>query len=113
MSVLSESELSPSDVAPLVFYHHDETSDRPGVCVVRDDDGKLCWSPIKVSKRAMKVGQVASSDDSDLDFDDCLSFEYQPRDGVPGFDIETRDDGFWAPIAHRTRSRLKSESVGT
>ena len=32
---------------------------------------------------------------------------------MPGFDIETRDDGFWAPIAHRTRSRLKSDSVGT
>ena len=113
MSVLSDSELSPSDVTPPVIYHHDETSDRPGVCVVRDDDGKLCWSPIKVSKRAVKVGQVASSDDRDLDSDDCLSFEYQPRDGVPGFDIETRDDGFWAPIAHRTRSHLKSESVGT
>ena len=94
VSVLSESELSPSDFAPPVppiFYHYNETRDRPGVCVVRDDDGNLCWSPIKVSKRAVIVGQVASSDDSDLDSDHCLSFEYQPRDGVPGFNIETND----------------------
>ena len=38
-----------------------------------------------VSKRAVKVGLVASSDDSDLDSNDCRSFDYQPRDGVPGF----------------------------
>ena len=116
VSVLSESELSPSDVAPPlapVFYHYDETSDRSGVCVVHDDDGKLCWSPITVSKRAVKVGLVASSDDSDLDSNDCHSFDYQPRGGVPGFFVETNDDGFWAPIAHRTRRRLKSKSVGT
>ena len=50
---------------------------------------------------------------SDFDSNDCRSFEYQPRDGVPGFDIETNDDGFWAPIAHCTRRRLKSELVGT
>ena len=70
---------------------------------MRNDDGKLCWLPIKVSKRAVKVGLVGSSDDSDLDSNDCRSFDYQPRDGVPGFLFETSDDGFWAPIAHRTR----------
>ena len=72
VSVLYESELSPSDFArpvPPIVYHYTETSDRPGVCVVCDDVGKLCWSPIKVSKTAVKVGQVASSDDSDLDSD--------------------------------------------
>ena len=49
VSVLSESELSPSDVAPPVFYHNNETSDRPGVCVVRDD-GKLCCMVTNQSK---------------------------------------------------------------
>ena len=58
-------------------------------------------------------GLVASSDDSDLDSNDCLSFDYQLGDGVPGFSIETNDDEFWAPVAHRTRRRLKSKSVGT
>ena len=61
------------------------------------------WSPIKVSNYKSGSSGFQCSDDSDLDSDDCLSkFEYQPRDGVPGCNIETNDDGFWAPIAHRT-----------
>ena len=37
-----------------------------------------------------------------------LALDYQPRDGVPGFEVETRDDLFWAPVANRTRKRLKA-----
>ena len=56
----------------------------------------------------MKVGYEDSSGASDLDINECLSFDYQPREGVPGFEIETKEDLFWAPVAHRTRKRLKT-----
>ena len=87
-----------------VFYY--ESNDTPGLCVQRGD-GKLSWSPMKVSKSAMKVGIPNSSGDSDLDIDNCTSFDYRIRDGVPGFDVETKSDDFWVPISHRTRNRLK------
>ena len=54
-----------------------------------------------------------SSGESDLDIDECLPFDYQSRDGVPGFNVETKDDSFWAPVSHRTRRRLKAKSAGT
>ena len=56
----------------------------------------------------MKVGNKDSSGASDLDINKCLSLDYQPREGVPGFEIETKEDLFWAPVAHRTRKRLKT-----
>ena len=36
---------------------------------------------------------------------------YQPREGVLGFDIETKDELFWAPIAHRTRKYSKASPI--
>ena len=41
--------------------------------------------------------------DEDIDIDDCVSLDYQPVSRVPGFEI-TKDDIFWALIAHRTRT---------
>ena len=75
-----------------------EPSDIPGLCV-QSGDGKLSWSPMKVSKSAVKVGIHSSSGDS-VDIDHCTSFDYQVRDGVPGFDVETKSDDFWVPISH-------------
>ena len=90
-----------------VYYQELEDSPTPGVCV-ESDGGTSTWSPIKISKRHVKPASSDTSDD-DIDIDDCLSFDYQLRDGVPGFEIETRDDCFWAPILNRrTRSRKKS-----
>ena len=89
-----------------VYYQELEDSPTPGVCV-ESDGGTSTWSPIKISKRHVKPASSDTSDD-DIDIDDCLSFDYQLRDGVPGFEIETRDDCFWAPILNRrTRSRKK------
>ena len=70
-------------------------------------DGSFDWSPIKINKSAVKVGEVDSSED-DLNPSDCLVLNYQPREGVPGFEVETRDDMFWVPIAHRTQKHLKT-----
>ena len=39
----------------------------------------------------MEVGDEDSSGATDLDIDECLSFDYQPREGVPGFEIETKE----------------------
>ena len=59
----------------------------------------------------MKVGDVDSSECSDVDIDECLSLSYHPQEGVPYFEVETWEDAFWAPIAHRTRKRLKLKST--
>lgn len=107
-SVISESQLSPSVIDPPVFYY--ETNNTPGVCVERGD-GSFSWSPVKISRSAVKVGDVDSSECSDIDIDECLSLSYHPREGVPGFEVETQEDAFWAPIAHRTRKRLKLKST--
>ena len=89
-----------------VYYQELEDSPTPGVCV-ESDGGTSTWSPIKVSKSRVKPASCDTSDD-DIVIDDCLSFDYQLRDGIPGFEIETRDDCFWAPILNRrTRSRKK------
>ena len=45
----------------------------------------------------MKVGEVDSSED-DLNPSECLMLNYQPREGVPGFEVETRDELFWASV---------------
>ena len=68
------------------------------------------WTPIKISRRKVRPvdSTSVSNDDEDIPPDNCLSLSYQPVDGVPGMEIETADEVFWAPIAHRTRGRLKS-----
>lgn len=55
----------------------------------------------------MKVGEVDSSED-DLNHLECLMFNYQPRQGVLGIEVETIGELFWAPIAHRTRKCFKA-----
>ena len=44
---------------------------------------------------------------SDLDIDECLSIDYPPKEGEPGFEVETKDESFWLPVAYRTRTRSK------
>ena len=56
----------------------------------------------------MKVGNEDSGGASNLDNDECFSFDYQSREGVTGFEIETKELLFWAPVAHRTQNRLKT-----
>ena len=58
----------------------------------------------KLVRNAVKVGAANSSGDTDLDIDHCILFDYQIRDGVPGFDMETKSDDFWVPISHWTRN---------
>ena len=62
----------------------------------------------------MKVADSNSSDD-DIPIDDCLMLDYQVVNGAPAFEIETKDDTFWVPIAHCTSSttlaRLKSTNT--
>ena len=105
--IISQSQLSPSDIVPPspVFYH--EANATPGVCVDRGN-GSFSWSPAKISRSAVKIGIEDSSGASDIDIDDCLLLDYQPRDGVLWFEIETQEGVFWAPVAHRTRKRLKA-----
>ena len=100
--VLAMDEVpSESDVDCPVFYH--EVQDSPGVCVDHGD-GR---SPIKISKSSVKVGVVDSSED-DLNPSDWLILDYQPREGVPGFEVETRGDMFWTPIVYGIQNRFKA-----
>ena len=78
--VIPESQLSQPD--PPVFYH--EENNTPGICVDRHD-GSVSWSPVKISRSAFKVGDSNLSEDSDLDVSECLSIEYEPVNGSPGF----------------------------
>ena len=59
--------------------------------------------------------RAADSDTNadDVCVDECLSLDYQQVDGVPGFQIETKYDAFWAPIAHRTRTCVRLKSTDT
>jgi len=36
----------------------------------------------------------SDTSDDDVSLDDCLSPNYQPVHGVPGFEVETADDNF-------------------
>ena len=67
------------------------------------------WTPIKISRSRVRAADSDTSDDN-ISLDDCLSLNYQPVHGVPGFEIETADDTFWGLIAHHTWAcvRLKS-----
>ena len=60
----------------------------------------------------MRAADSDTSDDN-VSLDDCLSLNYQPVHGVPGFEVETADDIFWAPIAHRTRARARLKFTDT
>ena len=64
---------------------------------------------MKLSRSEVKVG-VGSTESSDLDIEECVFIDYQPRHGLPGFEVETRTDTFWSPVAHLTRFRKKTES---
>ena len=97
------SELSPTDISAPVFYF--EKDGIPGVCVDQGDKS-FSWSPAKISRRAVKVG-TGSTESSDLYIDECLSIDYQPKEGEPGFEVETKDESFWLPVAYRTRTRSK------
>lgn len=99
-------------------YYHELDSNTPGVCVV-SDDGKLTWSPVKITRSCVKdaasdqdsesAGE-SSSDSEDLKPSQIAAVGFESRSGVPGFEIETHDDddSFWVPVALRTRSRLKT-----
>ena len=63
-----------------------DTNNTHRMCVDRSD-GTFSWSPIKVSRCAVKVGNEDSSGASALDINECLSFDYHSREGVPGFEI--------------------------
>ena len=41
---------------------------------------------------SVKIGLESSEDD--VNPSECLMFNYQPREGVPGFDIETKMNCF-------------------
>ena len=58
-------------------------------------------------RSAFKVGDSNLSKDNDLDVSECLSIDYEPVNGSPGFNVETKDDEFWAPVTYRTRKRIK------
>lgn len=49
--------------------------------------------------------------DVDVSVNESLLINYQPVSVVPGFEIEIRDDAFWAPIAHRTRTHAHLKSI--
>ena len=72
---------------------------------VEGENGSVKWSPIKFLRSSVCL--LSSSESEDIDIDKCLSLDFQVKGGVPGFDIETVDSFFCAPIANRTRSRMK------
>ena len=49
---------------------------------------------------------TSETSNDDVDISDCTCIDYQPVSGVPGFEISTKDDIFWVPIAYRIRTRL-------
>ena len=101
--ILAESELSPTDISAPVFYL--EKDGIPGICVDQGDKS-FGWSQAKISRRAVKVG-TGSTESSDFEIDECLSIDYRPKEGEPGFEVETKDESFWLPVACRTRTRSK------
>ena len=88
-----------------VYYY--EHGDTPGICV-EHGNGSRSWSPVKFTRREVKTPSSVGLSDDVIDAEKCLCVEYQRRDNIPGFEILTNDDNFWVPVAHRTRSRLKS-----
>ena len=70
------------------------------MCVV-SDDGKLTWSPVKITRSCVKdaasdhdseSAKDSSSDPEDLKPSRIATMDFESQSGVPGFDIETHDD---------------------
>ena len=96
------------DDDPDVYYL--ERNDIPGVCVESGETSS--WTPIKISRSRVRAADSDTSDDN-VSLNDCLLLNYQPVHGVPGFEVETADDAFWVPIAHRTRARVRLKATDT
>ena len=92
---------------PDVYYL--ERNYIPGVCV-KYPNKTASWTPIKISRSHIRA---ANSDTSDDDDNECVCLDYQPADGMPGFEIDTKGDSFWALIAHRTRTQTRLNSNNT
>ena len=56
---------------------------------------------------------MSDPSDDNISLDDCLSLNYQPVHGIPGFEVETADDTLWAPIAHWTRACVQLKPTDT
>ena len=102
---LVEASLDAADIDVSADVYYYEVNDRPGLCVQRPNE-PLNWSPVKFSRRSVKAASATSSD-SEIDVSECLCIDYQRRNNEPGVEIETKDNTFWIPVAHRTHSRFR------
>ena len=77
------------------IYYRELDSSTPGVCVV-SDDGKLTWSPVKITRSCVKdaasdhdseSAKDSSSDSEDLKPSQIATMGFENRSGVPGFEI--------------------------
>ena len=110
-AVISKLSLSDVTIEPSADVYYHEVDDTPGLCVDHSD-GSSTWSPIKITRQAVKPASADVSE-SELEISECLSIDFQLRNNVPGVEIESSNDNdvFWVPVAHRTRSRKKSPST--
>ena len=70
-------------------------------------DGKLTWSPIKLSRSCVRAASDfefnGGSSDVELKPPEIASTSFEERCDVSGFELETHDDdAFWIPVAYRT-----------
>ena len=94
-------ELSVDEDADVFYLERDEI---PGICT---EVGKTAsWTPPRFKKSYYRAA-TSDTSEHDVDINDCMCIEYQPVSGVLGFEITTKDETFWAPIVHRTCTRLK------
>ena len=71
------------------------------------------WTPIKISRSRVRAADSDTSDD-DVSLDDCLSLNYQPVHGVQCLDLRLKLLVMpLAPIAHRTRARVRLKATDT
>ena len=105
---LVETSLDAANIDLSADVYYCEVNDRPGLCVERPNE-PLNWSPVKFSRRSVKAASATSSD-SEIDVTECLCIDYQRRNNEPGVEIETKDNTFWIPVAHQTRSRFRPET---
>ena len=105
---LVETSLDAADIDVSADVYYYEMNDRPGLCVEHPNE-PCNWSPVKFSKRSVKAASATSSD-SEIDVSECLCIDYQRRNNEPGVEIETKDNTFWIPVAHRTRSHFRPET---
>ena len=54
----------------------------------------------------MKLGEVNSNED-DLPIVECFTLHYQPREGVPGFEVETKYELLGHPLPTELEIALK------